>query len=109
MKTRYTKREITLAVIAALSTLLFIIVGVYALNLRTENQQNKATMAAEDKILQQKDTDSNETANYTETICAEYRKLYQAYTNLRSQTPAVAESYALPGSAKGQIDECYQP
>lgn len=110
MKKPLTKREIALAITAALSLLLVVVSGVYAANLHAKNQSNDALIKGKDALLESKDMQSNESANYTDTICAEYRKLYQAYTTLRSQHPSVnGSSYALPGSAKGQVDECYQP
>jgi hypothetical protein len=110
MKNPLTKREIALAIATAASLLLVVVTGIYAANLHTKNLSDDILIKGKDVLLEDKDTQSNESANYTDTICAEYRKLYQAYTSLRSQHPSTSgRDYALPGSAKGEVDECYQP
>jgi hypothetical protein len=100
----FTKREITLTVAALV---IAVIAAVYIVNLQhtqsTRNENNNAALATKDAQL-------SELTNYNATICGEYRKLYSAYKEAVAQTPPVnAFGYALPGSAKGDVDECYRP
>jgi hypothetical protein len=109
MKKPFTKREIALSVATVISLALAAITSVYAANLHTKNKSESAVAQANAALLSEKDVESNKSANYTETICAEYRKLYQAYKTLATQNPPdIGIGYALPGSAKGEIDQCYQ-
>ncbi len=97
-----TKREIILAI-----TSLVIVVAavVYSMTVQqtqsARNESNNASLATQDKQL-------TELTDYTTTICGEYRKLYDAYKKLSVST-STTNGYALPGSAKGEVDECYQP
>jgi uncharacterized protein HemX len=93
---------------AICSTVLALALGVYCWQLGAQNHRNTRLIEDQRLLLSQKDTQANTTANYTDTICAEYRKLYQAYTALQTQHPSSTTGYALPGSAKGTVDSCYQ-
>jgi hypothetical protein len=113
MKNPLTTREVILAAIAGTCLVLAIICSVYSIHLRNDytQQQRQANTIIDNQVksLRQSNSDTNKTSNYIETVCAEYRKLYGAYSDLRMQYPSSGASYAIPGSAKGNIDECYQP
>ncbi|MET1033490.1 MAG: hypothetical protein ABWX94_03245 [Candidatus Saccharimonadales bacterium] len=110
MKKPLARREITLAIATGVSILLLLAVDIYCLHLRTENRRNQALIEDQRTLLQNKDTDSNVSSNYVETICSEYRKLYASYRELRYPDQTKVDKYiGLPGSAKGQIDDCYLP
>jgi hypothetical protein len=112
MKKPYSSREIMLALTAAACALLVVVSGIYMAVLHAQAEKNSASAAlviAKDKELREKDAQANTTANYIDTICAEYRKLYGAYTDLRAQNPSAGSvGYSRPGAAKGEIDQCYQ-
>lgn len=107
MKQSFTKREI---LFAAVSILLIISAGIYSIGLRQTLSERNRLIASQSALLKEKDASANETASYIETICAEYRTLYQSYRELRYPDATTVDRYAgLPGSAKGQIDKCYLP
>ena len=101
------KREIALIIVAIISLLLVIVSVVYITNLQRTITDNNRIYGA---TLTTKDNELNEMTSYNDTICGEYRKLYSAYNDLLGQGHFVGGSgYALPGSAKGEVDECYRP
>ncbi len=107
MKQPLTKRE---RVIVVVSALLLLGAGIFVATLYQAQQANANLIESQAAQLQEKDKKAGETAAYIETICAEYRKLYQSYREARYPDPSSVDKYiGLPGSAKGQIDECYLP
>lgn len=103
----FTKREL---VVVTISLLLVIGTAAYAATLQQKLQSKERIIEANSALLREEAVDTNETANYIETICAEYRKLYQSYREARYPDPSSVDKHiGLPGSAKGQIDECYLP
>ncbi len=107
MKQPFSKREKIAAGVG-----IFLVIGVvgYIMFLYSTLQSKDTVIENNSALLRKKEVDANTTANYIETICAEYRKLYQSYREVRYSDPASVDKYAgLPGSAKGQIDECYLP
>jgi hypothetical protein len=107
MEKPFSKREI---IIASASVVLLVGLAAYAFQLHQSQATNDRLIKNEGALLQKKETDANTTANYIETICAEYRKLYASYRQTRYPDPTKVDKYIdLPGSAKGQIDKCYLP
>ncbi len=103
----FTKREL---VVIVTSLLLVIGTAAYAVTLHQKLQSKDRIIEANSTLIREKAVDTNETANYIETICGEYRKLYQSYREARYPDPSSVDKHiGLPGSAKGQIDECYLP
>lgn len=84
--------------------------GVYAYGLNSAlatekqiNETNTASLKASNERVNEKD-------EYIDTICAEYRKLYQSDRALRYSDQLNIDKYiGLPGSASGRIDKCYLP
>ncbi len=109
MKKPFTRREIALTIATVVCLIFAVSMGSYAASLHAKNKRNDTVAKANGVLLQEKDMQTNKTANYVEAVCAEYRKLYSAYSDLRSQQPSAGAGYALPGSAKGEVDECYRP
>ena len=104
MKQPLTKRE---RVIVVVSALLLLGAGIFVATLYQAQQANANLIESQAAQLQEKDKKAGETA-YIETICAEYRKLYQSYREARYPDPSSVDKYiGLPGSAKCQIVECY--
>ena len=103
MKKPLSKREMILAVV---SVILIASAGIYIINLRQANTY----LTKSNTLLKEHQANASETANYIETICAEYRTLYKSYRELRYPDSANVDKHiGLPGSAKGQIDPCYLP
>lgn len=82
-------------------------------NLQNKNRQAEILVEQERSLSHDKDVKSNTTDNYIDTVCFQYRELYKNYKGLITENPSINSSsyahYALPGSAKGNIDQCYQP
>jgi uncharacterized membrane protein affecting hemolysin expression len=107
VKLRLSEKEIVLLLIAIV---VIIGLGVYAYKLHgalsAERQVNEANAA----LLRTSDAKAHENDNYIDTICAEYRKLYESDRVLRYPNHTNVDKYiGLPGSASGQIDKCYLP
>lgn len=101
------KREIALITVTIASLLLVIALAAYIFVLRRTIDTNGQAQSASLSTTQ---NELSEQATHVDTICGEYRKLYSAYEALSVQSPSASGSgYALPGSAKGEIDTCYQP
>ena len=82
--------------------------NIQTVKLMEQTQYNKDEQYR--KSLETLRNENTQAATYNQTICAEYQKLYQSYENLYSTKPVDSsfESYVRPGSAKGQIDPCYE-
>lgn len=107
MKQVFSKRERILAIVSAL---IIISAAIYIIILHQNLQAKGRVVENTSASLMKKVEDEHKTINYIDTICAEYRKLYQSYRELRYPDPTGVDKYAgLPGSARGQIDECYLP
>lgn len=103
----FSKRE---KIITIVGTFLVVGAAVYITVLYQNLQSKDRLIENSSVLLREKEADANKTASYIDTICAEYRKLYQSYREVRYPDPTGVDKYAgLPGSAKGQIDECYLP
>lgn len=103
----FTKRELVVIVVG-----LLLVIGAvaYTVTLRQDLQSKDRLIEASNASLREKEIEADKTASYVETICVEYRKLYQSYREARYPDLSSADKHiGLPGSAKGQIDECYLP
>lgn len=106
---KLSKREIVLAIATTVSLLSVIISVVYIVNLRHTVADKTSTQTATNTALVTQENEFSKQASYTDTVCAEYRKLYSAYKDLLAQNPpANGIGYAQPGAAKGEVDECYR-
>ena len=101
------KREL---IIIAISMAIVIVLGIVTIRLHQDIQTKDKIIDSTSATLRAQNSDSNEAQNYIATICAEYRKLYQSYREAAYPDPSKVDKYiGLPGSATGQIDECYLP
>lgn len=99
-----TKRELVI-IVSSIIVIVLMAVNMARLG-RSQTERNRTNSTS----LSTKQQELNTKENYTDTICAEYRKLYAAYTQAITHTTDPASTqYAIPGSAKGDIDPCYQP
>jgi hypothetical protein len=107
MSKPFTKRETLFAISTLLSLAIIIALGICIVKMR--HDQSVATQQSTTNLRLQ-DTQINNLNSYNTTICAEYQKLYAAYKDVVAKAnPPLTTSYALPGSAKGDVDQCYQP
>lgn len=101
-----TREKIAIVGGSLLVALSLVCIAILYQNLQTKDRLIENNSA----LLREKEREANKTATYIETICAEYRKLYRSYREARFPDPASVDKYVgLPGSAKGQIDDCYLP
>lgn len=98
------KREAALIGVTAFGLLLVVFSAIKIIHL---NRTIAANNQAQGTTLRMKDNNYNAQAGYIDTVCGEYRKLYRAYKDLAAKNH-VGMSYAIPGSAKGEVDECYR-
>jgi len=107
MQQPFTKREV---IISITSALLIIAAAILIFMLQQSQLSKDRVIQSQAASLNEKTVNANDTLEYIDTICGEYRKLYQSYRAARYPDPNSVDKYVgLPGSAKGQIDDCYLP
>jgi hypothetical protein len=114
--TRINRREIILFSIIGL----FLLTAVGGISYYLGYQRNNETVKLMERQQYIKDDqygtslknvqkENDDLATKNTVICGEYQKLYQAYSNLYVATPGtMMQKYTIPGSAKGQVDPCYE-
>lgn len=106
----FKRRDYILTLAAITGLVLSIGMGVHIAYLRQDQTVKDQLIESQQILLRQQAETAGKTAAYIQTICSEYRKLYQSYRELRyAGMPDVDKFAGLPGSASGKIDDCYKP